>query len=200
MRIPFIPKFAAVDVDAELQERAAFITASRGGCTFLFAGALFWTIAGLVGIVAPEAISQRVYLYGGISVPVVGFLLGRALQASLPTQSRYGSLVMFASMMTVICLPLLPALEDRAPDLIAPALTIIDGAHLPILMWLHLDYSYSLAACAKIVVGLIFIHILPEYTLIGTGLASGVISLATGFFVLHASRDPLRAYLTTPGG
>jgi hypothetical protein len=34
--------------------------------------------------------------------------------------------------------------EPRNPALIPAALTIVDGAHLLVLMWVQLDYAYSL--------------------------------------------------------
>lgn len=44
-------------------------------------------------------------------------------------------------------------LRDEHPEALPGVLLIADGAHLLILIWLHLDYTYFLAANAKVVLG-----------------------------------------------
>ena len=44
------------------------------------------------------------------------------------------------------------------PRALPGILLIADAAHLLILMWLHLDYSYFLAANIKVVMGVLFVH------------------------------------------
>lgn len=73
-------------------------------------------------------------------------------------------------MMTVFCLPILFVLADINPLLLAAALTIIDAGHLPVLMWIHLDYTYFLAACAKLVIGLAFLLSFPDIAPVGVGI------------------------------
>ena len=192
MRIPFIPVLNEEAVD---RKRIKFIQDSRGGSAFLFAGALFWTLAGVVALVRPPSTTTYFYLYGGLVVPIVGFAIARLQGATFSRTSQYYILAAIAPIVTVFSLPVLFVLARRDPDLVAPALTIMDAAHLPILMWMHLDYTYFLAACAKVVIGMLFMLSFPAYALVGVGLLSACVSVLAAVLVWRASRDPLRPYL-----
>ena len=124
MRNPFVP---AGSVPAD---RLEFIVATRGGSAWLFAGALFWAAAGLAGWLAPRDVWTRAYLYGGFSVPLVGWLVARAQRVRIPDRSSMVPLVAIASTITPFCFPLLILIQRRDPMLLPVALTVIDGAHL----------------------------------------------------------------------
>lgn len=194
MRIPFLPRLSSNDISAA---QVQFIQASHGGSPLLFAGATFWFVAGLLAIFLPLDLSTSVYLYGGLLVPLFGFGIARLQRTKLLQPSQYTSLATIAPMMTVFCLPILFVLADINPLLPAAALTIIDAGHLPVLMWIHLDYTYFLAACAKLVIGLAFLLSFPDMAPVGVGILSGCVSLLAGWAVWKASRDPLRPYLRT---
>lgn len=195
MRIPFVGR-------GEINpEQSHFITASRGGSAFLFAGALFWAVAGLTAVWLEETTAGYVYLFGGFLVPVFGFVFAR-LQRIRFTDLRgsdHFSLVVIAAAITPICLPVLFALIRYDPRLVAPALTLIDSAHFPILMWIHLDYTYFLAAYAKFLIGLAFLFWWPEHALVIVGVASALVSVMAAIAVHRASKDPQRAYLPKEG-
>ncbi len=196
MRIPFI-KRASVDKFDPAQ--AAFIKDSQGGSAFIFAGVLFWVMAGLVSVFAPISIAVAFYIFGGFSVPVLGFVIARMQGAELNFKSKYTILVIISDAVTVFGLPLLFLLKQFDPRLVAPALSIINAAHLLIMMWVQLDYTYFLLAMVGLMIGLFFGFSLPEYALVGTGLLYGFVSLFAGFLVQASSHDPLKPYIKQMG-
>jgi hypothetical protein len=75
-------------------------------------------------------------------------------------------------------------------------LLIADGAHLLILMWLHLDYTYFLAANVKVVLGGLFLYgALWPGSYPAQLTAAGVVSLVAAAFVWRDSRRTVRLYL-----
>lgn len=94
MRNPFI-RGGAVPPD-----RLAFIVATRGGSASLLAGALFWAGAGVSGLLAPR-VWPKVYLYGGFSVPIVGWLFAKAQSVTVPPKSALVPLVAIAATITL---------------------------------------------------------------------------------------------------
>jgi hypothetical protein len=192
MRIPFIPELKEEDLDPR---RIQFIKASRGGSAFLFAGGLFWTLAGLIALTFSPSTAINFYLFGGLAVVPVGFAIARWQGATFSRTSPYTILAAIAPLSTVFSLVVIFAFARRYPELVAPALTIMDAAHFVILMWLHLDYTYFLAACAKVIIGMLFLLSFPAFALVGVGLLSGGVSMLAAILVWRASWDPLRPYL-----
>ena len=80
------------------------------------------------------------------------------------------------------------------PQMLPSTLTIIDGAHLLVFMWLHLDYTYFLASVMKFVLGALYIWTLRTNALLVVGLVSAAISALSAVMVWHSSRDPLAGY------
>jgi hypothetical protein len=74
------------------------------------------------------------------------------------------------------------------------------SAHLLVLMWVQLDYSYFLAAVAKGVVaslfGFAFLHLAPA----GVGAASAAVSLIAGWSVARDAPHAFRWYSQAPRG
>lgn len=62
--------------------RLSFIADTRGGRAFLIAGAAFWLIGALLAQIAPNVRVNWV-LYGGLAVPVLGFVIAK-LQGARP--------------------------------------------------------------------------------------------------------------------
>ena len=193
MRNPFIRR-GAVPAD-----RLTFIVATRGGSAWLLAGALFWAGAGVTGLVASPDVWARAYLFGGFSVPIVGWLLARAQGVTLPPRSALVPLAAIAATITPFCFPLLLLVERRDPELLPVALTIIDGAHLLVLMWLQLDYAYFLAAVAKGVIGAAFGFLFVQHAAVGVGFASAAVSLLAGWSVDRDARNAFRLYAPNNG-
>ena len=187
MRNPFI-RGGAVPTD-----RLAFIVATRGGSAWLVAGALFWAGAGVSGLLA-SGVWPKVYLYGGFSVPIVGWLLAKAQSVTVPPKSALVPLVAIAATITPFCFPLLILIERRDPALLPVALTVIDGAHLLVLMWLQLDYAYFLAAVAKGIIGATFGFVFLEQSAVGVGFASAAVSLLAGWSVYRDARNAVQLY------
>jgi hypothetical protein len=71
------------------------------------------------------------------------------------------------------------------------ALTLVDGAHLLVLMWVQLDYAYFLAAVMKGVIASAFGFAFPGQAPAGVGVASAVVSFLAAWSV---DRDASRAF------
>lgn len=156
MRIPFIPRVAdACQLGAE-DARFFYIADTRGGSAFLLAGTAFWLLGALVGVVAPEARVEWV-LYAGFAVPVRGFAIARLQGARLWGHSGYAALAVLATLTELAALPTMFFLRSEQAEVLPGDLMIADGAHLLILMWLHLDYTYFVAGNRKAVLGALFL-------------------------------------------
>jgi hypothetical protein len=171
-----------------------FIVATRGGNAWLWAGGLFWAAAGLCGLLGTADLWPKVYLYGGFSVPVVGWLLARGQRIQIPSRSPFVPLVAIASAITPLCFPLLILIERREPSLLPVALTIIDGAHLLVLMWVQLDYAYFVAAVAKGVIGSIFGFVFLAQAPAGVGFASAAVSFLAAWTVQRDAPHAVQLY------
>lgn len=87
-------------------------------------------------------------------------------------------------------------LRVEHPEALPGILLIADGAHLLILMWLHLDDTYFLVGYVKALLGILFLFgVLWEGSYTLQMLASGVVSLAAAMLVWRDSRRTLRLYL-----
>jgi hypothetical protein len=187
MRNPFVPTGAVAE------DRLTFVVATRGGSAWLWAGGLFWTVAGLGGALAHPSVWTKLYLYGGFSVPVLGWLIARAQGVKIP-RSPYVPLVVVATAITPFCFPLLILTERMQPSLLPVALTLVDGAHLLVLMWVQLDYSYFLAAVAKGVIGSLFGFAFLQLAPVGVGAAAAVVSLLAACSVGRDAPHAFRIY------
>lgn len=195
MRIPFIPK---VERASDLQLEAGllrYIRDSRGGSAFLLAGAFFWFVVGLGSVLAPP-LRVELVLYGGLTVPIIGMVVARVQGARLFGDSRYSSLAALAVVTELAALPVMFFLRDSHPAILPAILMITDGAHLVIYMWLHLDYTYFIAANLKVVLGVLFLFgmIIPG-SYAAQGVLSGAISLTAGLLVYRDSSRTLDLYL-----
>ena len=189
MRIPFIRGRLVVG-----QDRVLFIQMAKGGSAFALAGAIFWLGASLSSIVLPVGQAINVYVFGGFSVPLTGFIIARLQGARMSSSPQYATLAAIASAITPFCFPVLLLVARDSPQSLPSTLTIIDGAHLLIFMWLHLDYTYFLASIAKFFVGTLYIWTLHSHALLIVGLASALISAITAVMAWRGSRDPLAGY------
>jgi hypothetical protein len=189
MRIPFIRGRLVIG-----QDRVQFIQTTKGGSAFLIAGAIFWFVASISSLVLPVGQAVNVYVFGGFSVFVVGFMIARLQGARMFSSPQYATLAAIASIITPFCFPVLLLVAHDDPQLLPSTLTIIDGAHLMVFMWLHLDYTYFLASVAKFFVGAIYIWSLHTHALLIVGLASALISTIAAVMVWRSSRDPLAGY------
>ena len=197
MRIPFIPKVAEVGELGVEPARFRFITDTRGGSAFLLAGAAFWLVGAVVTFGWPWMGIPWV-LYGGLSIPVLGFVIGRAQRVALTSHPDYATLAGLATVTELAALPTMFFLRESSPEALPGVLLIADGEHLLILMWLHLDYTYFLAGMAKIVLGVLFVFGLlwPGSYPLQLG-AAGLVSLIAVPFVWHDSGRTVKLYLRT---
>jgi hypothetical protein len=187
MRNPFVP------VGAVTEDRLSFIVATRGGSAWLWAGGLFWAAAGISGILGGPGLWAKVYLYGGFSVPVLGWLFARVQRIRIP-KSPLVPLVAITSAITPFSFPLLILLERHDPLLLPVALTLVDGAHLLVLMWVQLDYAYFLAAVLKGVIAAGFGFALPGQAPAGVGVASALVSFLAAWSVHRDAPHAFRIY------
>lgn len=197
MRIPFIPKVSErSDLGVE-PAQFRFIADSRGGSAFLLAGACFWWAGALFSLLVPD---RRVdwLLYAGFAVPFLGVLFARLQGARLFGDLRFATLAGIATLTELAALPTMFLLRNTQPEALPAILSIADGAHLVILMWLHLDYSYFLAGNAKIVLGLTFLFTelwadsYPPQLAVG-----GAVSLLAGILVWRDSTRTASLYIRT---
>lgn len=196
MRIPFIAKASSRQELGIEKARLQFIADTRGGSAFLIAGSAFWLVGALVAQVEPD-IRVGWVLYGGLAVPVLGVVIARMQGARLLVHPGYASLVMVATLTELAALPTMFYLRGEHPEALPGILMIADGAHLLILMWLHLDYAYFLAGYAKALLGILFLFgVLWDGSYQLQMLSSGLISLATAILVWRDSGRTLQLYLT----
>ncbi|GAA1426368.1 hypothetical protein GCM10009616_00730 [Microlunatus lacustris] len=198
MRIPFLPRAeSARDLGIE-EARLRFITETRGGSAFLLAGAVFWLGGAVIGVVVPGAAVGWV-LYGGLAVPLVALVLARLQCARLFGNASYATLASLATLTELAALPVMFFLREDHPEVLPGVLMIADGAHLLILMWLHLDYTYFLAGLVKAVLGTLFL-----FGTVWAGsyplqmAASGAVSVAAALLVWRDSSRTLSLHLVRP--
>lgn len=196
MRIPFIAKVSSQEELGVEDARLRFIADTRGGSAFLIAGATFWLLGAVFAQVVPNARVEWV-LYAGLAVPVLGFAIAKLQGARLWAHPGYASLVMFATLTELAALPTMFYLRVEHPEVLPAVLMIADGAHLLILMWLHLDYTYFLAGYVKALLGVLFLFgVLWEGSYPLQMTASGVISMAAAVLVWRDSHRTLQLYLS----
>ncbi len=197
MRIPFIAKADRPDELGMEDARLDFIAASRGGSAFLLAGAAFWLGGAAIAGLAPSVRVEWV-LYGGLSVPFLGVAIARLQRARLTGHPGYSALVMLATFTELAALPTMFFLRTEHPEALPGILMIADGAHLLVLMWLHLDYTYFLAGYVKALLGTLFLFGVfwpGSYPL--QMASSGAVSLVAAVLVWRDSRRTLQLYLRT---
>lgn len=110
---------------------------------------------------------------------------------------RYAALAGIATITELAALPTMFFLRESQPEALPAILMIADGAHLLILMWLHLDYSYYLAGNVKIVLGLLFLFTGTWSDSYPPQLAvSGAVSLGAALLVWRDSSRTASLYVT----
>lgn len=191
MRIPFLPKVNNIDELGVEDARFRFTSDTRGGSGFLLAGSVFWLTGALVAALAPD-LRVTAIIYGGLLVPFLGFGIARLQRARLFSHPGYAALVTFATMTELAALPVMILLRNDHPEALPGILMIADGAHLLILMWLHMDFTYFLAGYAKAFLGTLFLFgVIVPGSYPWQMAASGAISLAAALFVWRdSSRTP----------
>lgn len=195
MRIPFIAKVSDLAHLGIEPARFRYITESRGGSSFLLAGAIFWLGGALFCMLVPDARVEWV-LYGGLSVPLFAIALARLQRTKLMGHPGYAALAGLATITELAALPTMFFLRDAHPEALPAILLIADGAHLLILMWLHLDYNYFLAGNVKVVLGLLFLFTdlwMDSYP--PQLAAGGVVSLVAAVLVWRDSSRTESLYL-----
>jgi len=154
------------------------------------------------GSVAPSsACSSPTRAWSGCRTPgyqyrFVGLLIARPQKARLGADARYAALAGIATVTELTALPTMFFLRESHPDALPAILVIADGAHLLILMWLHLDYTYFLAGNLKVVLGIVFLFTdlwASSYPLQLT--AGGVVSLVAAALVWRDSSRMASLYL-----
>lgn len=188
MRIPFVPK------DVEItQERFDFVKEYRGGGFMLIGGSIYWLLAFLLTYVLSQEVIVEFYTWGGLLVPVFGFLLYKILGMSAKP-SQYSSLVGFASATIAVCIPILLLIRELDADMLLPVLCVINAAHLLILCWVHLDYWYFLLVAFGVFLGFLFIYTIPAHQVHFLALIWGIVSLVVGIIIHLSTRQPLKSY------
>lgn len=195
MRIPFLAKVSDRSELGVEQDRFRFIADTLGGSAFLLAGSAFWLVGALVSLAWPAAQVGWV-LYAGLAVPFLGFAIARMQGARFSNHPSYAALATLASLTELTAIPTMFFLRNDHPEALPGVLLIADGAHLLILMWLHLDYTYFLAANVKVVLGGLFLYgALWQDSYPAQLTAAGLVSLVAAALVWRDSRRTVQLYL-----
>lgn len=189
MRIPFLKKNIVITC-----ERYEFIKESRGGSFMLFSGAIFWYVAFIIATIAPLKITGAVYTYGGLAVPVIGFIILKMQHLNISKNNQYTWLAIFSSIITPFCFPLLILVAKYDMRLVPPTLCIINGAHLLILMWIHLEYIYAIMSMAYFIIGINFMFNFQKIAMVYVGLSASIVSVIGGFIIYLNTKTPLQGY------
>ncbi|MGE8001919.1 DUF7010 family protein [Lysinibacillus sp. NPDC093216] len=188
MRIPFVPNNVMVHRD-----RFDFIQQYRGGGFMLIAGSIYWLLAFVLTYVLDETLLTKVYIWGGLLVPIIGSLFYKLLKMKA-NPSQYTSLVGFASAITVCCFPVLLLVNQLDSTKILPILCIINATHLIILCWVHLEYLYFIMVMVGVCLSMAFIYSIPSVYVHFICLIWGLISLIFGVIIHINSKIPLKGY------
>jgi hypothetical protein len=188
MRIPFVPKDVALH-----QDRVDFIRDHRGGGYLLMAGSVYWLSAFALFYVLDTAPLLNYWLFGGLAIPLYGFILYKRLRMQA-SPSQYSSLVGFASMVTVCCIPVLLIIMEVTPNMLLPSFCVINAAHLLLLCWVHLDYLYFILVMLGEAIGIAFMLSIPSDYVHFIGLVWGTISLIFGIIIHVSTKEPLKGY------
>ncbi|MEY9969749.1 hypothetical protein ABH966_000111 [Lysinibacillus sp. RC46] len=188
MRIPFVPNNVMVHRD-----RFDFIQQYRGGGFMLIAGSIYWLLAFALTYVLDETLLTKVYIWGGLLVPIIGSLFYKLLKMKA-NPSQYTSLVGFASAITVCCFPVLLLVNQLDSTKILPILCIINATHLIILCWVHLEYLYFIMVMVGVCLSMAFIYSIPSVYVHFICLIWGLISLIFGVIIHINSKIPLKGY------
>jgi hypothetical protein len=159
----------------------------------LAAGSVFWFAAFAVAYVLEGETLTTFYTFGGLSVPVLGYLLFKVLGMKAE-YSQFTSLVAFSSALTAFCTPLLLFISNFAAERILPVLCAINAAHLLILCWVHLDYLYFLLAALGECLSIAFLFYVPAGCAHYVALVWGAVSLPCGILIHVLTKTPLRGY------
>lgn len=191
MRIPFVPK----DIEIE-KERYDFISQYRGGGFMLIAGSIYWFLSFALTYFIHGNALNNFYIWGGLLTPILGFVIFKLLKLKIDLktkQSKYTSLVAFASAITVCCFPIFILINQLDSSMILPIICIVDATHLLIICWIHLEYLYFINFLLGEIIGLTFIYYIPHSYVHFICLIWGLISLVSGV-VIHFSKSPLSGY------
>jgi len=188
MRIPFIPKVPDPSklIRPELEE---FIRQTKGGSSFLAAGAIFWLSGAFISYFVPNATIAWI-IYGGVSVPFLAIIIGKLQRSAWLIKSPYAVLAAVAPVTELAAIPIMIFLQDSNPGALVGILMICEGAHYLIYMWLHLEYHYFILFYLKCFLGTLFLfNVIFGGDLGWQMLISGIASLIAAMLV---ARDSLR--------
>jgi hypothetical protein len=186
MRIPFIPRVAdpTTLIRPELEE---FIRKTKGGSSFLIAGAVFWLIGALTTHAAPSATITWV-IYGGISVPFLAIVIGKLMRSSWLIKSPYTALAAIAPVIELAAIPIMIFLRHSNPGALVGIMMICEGAHYLVYMWIHLEYYFFFLFYIKCFLGVLFLfNVILGGALGWQMLISGVVSLVAAMLVARDS-------------
>lgn len=189
MRIPFIKREITVS-----QSRIDFVRNTRAGSPMVIAGGIYWAVAGFVALLVTPKASSFVFIYGGIIIPFLGFLIAKLLNVSLLQRSDYTSLTVLSSMFVPFCIPILFLASRYNPSVVAPTLAVLNGAHFLIMMWIHLDYIFFLLADFQLIIGILFLFTFPSVAPVAVSFISASVTLFSGIILYFTSMSPLRGY------
>ncbi|MCY0894668.1 MAG: hypothetical protein OWS03_00020 [Alicyclobacillaceae bacterium] len=189
MRIPFIKREIIVS-----QSRIDFIQNTRGGSPMVLAGGIYWAVSGCAALLMTPKESSLIFIYGGIIIPFLGFLLAKLLNVSLLQRSDYTSLTILSSTFVPFCLPILFLASRYNPSVVAPTLAVLNGAHFLIMMWIHLDYIFFLLADVQLIIGILFLFSFPSVAPVAVSFISALVTLFSGTVLYFTSTSPLQGY------
>ncbi len=196
MRIPFIRKAADAATRIPL-EQISFIKNTKGGSQFLLAGGLFWLAGAVIAHYAPHIFINYV-IYGGLAVPFVGLMVAHLQSARLFEKSSFTPLAAMAPIIEMAAIPIMLYLKPHDPLVLPAILMLMDGAHLFIYMWIHLDYTYFIAGyLLAFFAVLCMFGVLPHHSFVLQMSFAGIVSIVSGLLIWRDSSRTVELYTKT---
>lgn len=142
----------------QLQRELSISTAK--GTPMLYAGILFWFLAGLSYFFIPEDVRFWVYIYGvGIIFPL-GILISKFLKKDLFVHDNpLSSLAGLLGAMQILFIPVVLIFIAKNPAIIPYVLAVLTGAHFLPFSWVYQTKWYLIHSFAIIGIALISFYI-----------------------------------------
>jgi hypothetical protein len=151
------------------EARKALALSTKRGVPLIFAGLLFWFVAGISGLVLPESMVVWVYIFGiGVVFPI-GVLISMLFKIDIFAKGNpLGVLAGIVGRMQVFFAPIIIMLFFKDPRWIPFTLGVLNGAHFLPYTWIYNSKTYLFDSITTTIVatgiGAIFINTTIKFT------------------------------------
>lgn len=177
----------------------ALAVSSKRGLPMIFAGMLFWLVAGLAGFL-DHAITVWVYLYGiGLIFPV-GLLIAKAMKADLFAKDNpLAVLAGVAGAMQILFAPLVILILFRLPEYIPFAVGVLTGAHFLPYAVIYRSKAYLFLSIATVAGAGLIGSLALQYTFLATPFALAAVYLVTCLLLMRERKCAHMGTLSSQG-